>query len=353
MSSASIDQFIAALPKVELHVHLEGSMQPPLLLALAEKHAVAGFSRSLREIREWYEYRDFPHFLDVYRRAVEVLRDEEDFAALAFDTARNLAAQNVRYAEVHFSLSDHLLRDIPAPVVFAGIEHGRKRAERESGIRIRWIPDFAGDYGAEAGERTLDAVLAHGPQTVLGFGVGGLEVERDQFREVFARARAAGLHSLPHAGETRGPDRVWSAIRALGAERIGHGIGSVADAELIAHLRDTQLPVDVSPTSNLRTGAVRALTQESSGAPWQSRGTEHPLPWMLEEGLLVTLNSDDPPMFGTDLNGEYRAAHRMGLDRAALTRLARNGVRASFLPERDKTALLAEIDAVDPRQSQR
>jgi aminodeoxyfutalosine deaminase len=333
VSSAPIESFIAALPKVELHVHLEGSMQPALLLELAEKYSVTTLPHSLEEVRRWYEFRDFPHFLDVYRQAVDLLRDEEDFAALALDTARVLAAQNVRYAEMNFSLSDHLLRGIPPQEVFAGIEHGRRRAEREHGIRIRWVPDFAGDFGPEVGQRTLDATLAHGPQTVLGFSVGGLEVERDQFREVFGRARAAGLRSLPHAGETHGPDRVWSAIRALGAERIGHGIGSMADADLVAHLRDTQLPVDVSPTSNLRTNSVDSLE-------------EHPLPRMLDEGLFVTLNSDDPPMFDTDLTNEYRTAHRMGLDRDALAQLARNGVRASFLPDRDKTALLAEIDAV-------
>ena len=284
-------------------------------------------------MRGWYEFRDFPHFLDVYRQAVDLLRDEADFAALALDTGRALAAQNVRYAEMNFSLSDHLLRGIPPQVVFAGIEHGRRQAEREHGIRIRWVPDFAGDYGIEVGQDTLDATLQHGPQTVLGFSVGGLEVERDQFREVFDRARAAGLRSLPHAGETHGPDRVWSAIRALGAERIGHGIGSMSDAALVAHLRDTGIPVDVSPTSNARTNSVPSLE-------------EHPLPRMLDEGLFVTLNSDDPPMFGTDLTNEYRTAHRMGLDQAALAQLARNGVQASFLPATEKAALLAEIDAL-------
>lgn len=328
------DAFIAGLPKVELHVHLEGSLLPETLLTLARKHRLDSIPRTVEAIEAWYAFTDFPHFIQVYVKALEGLRDEEDFALLAAVTGRALAAQNVRYAEVHVSLQSHLVRGIPAEVVFAGIEAGRLEAERETGIRLRWIPDFAGQFGAEAGELTLDAVLAHGPSSVVGFGVGGIEVERDPFEAVFDRARAAGLKSLPHAGEVEGPDRVWSAIRALKAERIGHGIRSMDDPELVAYLRDTQLPLDVSPTSNLRTAAV-------------ARPEDHPLPRMIAEGLMVTLNSDDPPMFGTTLLGEYRFARDLGLPTGTLVDLARNGVRASYLEAAEKAALLAEIDAYE------
>lgn len=329
---SSLEDFITALPKVELHVHLEGSMQPATLLALANKHRISDLQRSLSEIRSWYTFRDFAHFLEVYRHAVDVLRDEEDFALLAAETIRTLARQNVRYAEVNFSLSDHLKRGIPAEVVFAGLEQGRKQVETEHDITIRWVPDFAGDYGIESGNATLDATLTHGPASVLGFSIGGLEVDRDPFAELFTRARAHGLRSLPHAGETEGPERVWSAIHALGADRIGHGIASMHDPALVDHLREQQLPLDVSPTSNLCTRSVTSIQ-------------DHPLPRMLAEGLLVTLNSDDPPMFGTDLTGEYRTAAAMGLAPTALAQLARNGVHASFAEPAHKTALIAEIDA--------
>jgi aminodeoxyfutalosine deaminase len=331
-TAPSFEDFLTALPKVELHVHLEGSMQPATLLSLADKHRISDLQRSLAEIRSWYEFRDFGHFLEVYRSAVRVLCDEDDFALLAAETIRALARQNVRHAEVNFSLCDHLERGIPAEVVFAGLERGRAQGEAEHDITIRWVPDFPGDFGLASGEATLDAVLAHGPASVLGFSIGGLEVDRDPFADLFGRARAAGLRSLPHAGETEGPERVWSAIHALGADRIGHGIGSMSDPALVDYLREQQLPLDVSPTSNLRTRSVSSLQQ-------------HPLPRMLEAGLLVTLNSDDPPMFGTDLIGEYRTAAAMGLDPAALVQLARNGVRASFAEPARKTALLAEIDA--------
>lgn len=330
---SSIDRLIAALPKVELHVHLEGSMGPGTLLRLARRHGLDDLLAVLDDPDEWYRFRDFPHFIEVYLQALRVLVDEEDFATMTYDVAANLALQNVRYAEVHVSLYNHLERNIAAEVVFAGIEAGRRRAETEHGIVLRWIPDFAGHMGVTAGEQSLDATLRHGPPSVIAFGVGGIEVEREPFGDLFARAVAAGLHSVPHAGETHGPDRVWAAVRDLRAERIGHGIGAMGDSRLVEHLAEHRIPVDVSPTSNVRTNAVTAIE-------------EHPLPRMIEAGLLVTLNSDDPPMFGTDLTHEYAAAHRMGLDGAALAGLARNGVQAAFLGAARRQALCREIDDV-------
>lgn len=169
---------------------------------------------------------------------------------------------------------------------------------------------------------------------MVGLSIGGIEVERDPFRDVFARARAAGLRSFPHAGETEGPDRVWSAVQTLRADRVGHGIRAMGDRTLVDRLREAQLPLDVSPTSNLRTGAVGSLS-------------EHPLPRMLEAGLLVTLNSDDPPMFDTDLLNEYCTAYRAGLPASTLVRLARNGIHASFADAPTKTRLLHEIDRTE------
>ncbi|MFC4565127.1 adenosine deaminase [Nocardiopsis mangrovi] len=333
LTAPAIEAFIRDLPKVELHVHLEGSMQPATLLELARKHRVERIPTTIEGIRDWYAFSDFPHFIDVYLTSVEALRDEEDFALLAADVAARLAAQNVRYAEVHVSLYGHMMRGVPAAVVFAGIEHARVEAERTHGIRLRWIPDFPGDYGAGAGEETLDAVLAHRPDGVIGFGVGGIEVPRAPFADLFARARAAGLRSLPHAGENGGPERVREALDLLHAERIGHGIDAMRDPALVDRLRESGVPVDVSPTSNLRTRAIEAIE-------------DHPLPRMLEAGLVVTLNTDDPPMFGTDLLNEYRTAHRLGLGAGDLALLARNGVAASFLEAPAKAALTAEIDAL-------
>lgn len=330
---AAVDAFITALPKVELHVHLEGSLQPATLLTLARKHRLDHLPTSLEAVRRWYAFRDFAHFTDVYETALQVLGDADDFARLVTETAAELAVQNVHYAEIIITPMHHLGRGVPAQEFFSGLERGRARAEREYGVRIRWIVDFAGHGDPTKGQTTLDAVLAAGAGSVIGFSVGGVEVERDQFRDVFARARAHGLHSIPHAGEAAGPDRIWAAIRALRADRIGHGIACLRDPQLVAYVREIQLPLDVCPTSNLRTGAVPELSP-------------HPLPAMLAAGLMVTLNSDDPPMFNTDLTGEYRTAYRLGLGAHDLAKLARNGVRASFLEPDPKTALLRKIEEV-------
>ncbi|GGG28269.1 aminodeoxyfutalosine deaminase [Rhodococcoides trifolii] len=311
-------EFVAALPKVELHVHLEGSMWPSTLRALVDKHGLQDFPSDEAGLREWFEFRDFPHFIEVYLKSITTLIDEDDFSRLAYDSITALATHNTRYAEMHVSLFGHLMRGVDASVVFDGIEDGRLRAERDSGVVVRWIPDFPGDFGLDAANRTLDAVLADRRDSVVAFGIGGIEVPREPFGPVFRRAIDAGLHSVPHAGETEGPDRVWSAIRDLGAERIGHGIAVMQDPALVELLREQRIPIDVSPTSNLRTRVVRTVA-------------EHPLPAMIDAGLLVTLNSDDPSMFGTDLTREYRAALEMGLDRRAVATLATNAVDASFI----------------------
>lgn len=335
-AATDIEALVRDLPKVELHVHLEGSMPAETLFDLARRHEVGDIPDTLDKLRSWYAFTDFPHFVEVYLASVRTLREEEDFALLASVVAERLAAQNVRYAEVHVSLYTHLMRGVPATVVFDGIERARRDAERDHGIRLRWIPDFPADFGLESAEATVDAVLRHAPPSVVGFGVGGVETPLEQYAGVFGRARAAGLASLPHAGEHGGPERVREALDALGAERIGHGIDSMRDKALVARLAEGQIPVDVSPTSNVCTRAV-------------DRIEEHPLPSMLDAGLLVTLNSDDPTMFGTDLTHEYRTAHRLGVGADGLVRLAANGVHASYLGAAHRRALLTEIAGVAAR----
>lgn len=333
------EEFVDRLPKVELHVHLEGSMRPSTLLALARRHGVADLPTDLDGLHAFYAFRDFDHFIEVYLAAVQVLRDEADFALLARETALGLAAQNVRYAEITFTPYLHVQRGIDPAVVFAGVEAGRKDAERETGIQVRWITDIPGLPGADnrtAGERTVEMALAYGGDGVIALGLGGPEVgvPRTQFTEAFTVARDAGLHCIPHAGETTGPRTVWDALEHLHAERIGHGTNALADPALVDHLRRHQVPLEVCPTSNLCTGAV-------SGYP------EHPLPTMIERGLAVSLNSDDPPMFNTTLRAEYLHALRdLGLTRPQVARLAAAAVEHSFMPEPGRSRLRTEIGAV-------
>jgi aminodeoxyfutalosine deaminase len=332
----SDEDFVDALPKVELHVHLEGSMLPGTVLALARRHQVDDIPTSEAELARWYAFTNFDHFLRVYRTAVQVLRDEDDFALLARETALSLAAQNVRYAEMYFTPFIHTRRGVPIEDVFAGINRGRLEAAAATGVEIRWIPDIPGglpdvDILAVA-DLTVEYATQHGGDSVLGLGVGGAEVgvPRPQFAKAFAAARAAGLRSVPHAGETTGPQTIWDSIEYLGADRIGHGIRCLDDAVLVDRLRTDRIPLDVSPTSNLRTGVV---------ADYAS----HPLPTLIAEGIPVTLNSDDPPMFGTTLRDEYLHALRdLGLSRVSVAELAAAAVRHSFLPEDRKDALIAE-----------
>ena len=211
----------------------------------------------------------------------------------------------------------------------------RKSAEAELGVVLRWCFDIPGEAGLAAAEETARIATEIQPEGLVSFGLGGPEagVPRPPFKPYFDRARAIGLHSVPHAGETTGPQTVWDALTHLGAERIGHGINAVLDARLLDHLGEHRIPLEVCPTSNIATKAVADLEQ-------------HPIKEMAAAGLLLTVNSDDPPMFGTDLNTEYAVAARLlGLDEAGVAALAKNAVEASFMEETAKAALTAEIDS--------
>ncbi|TDE32897.1 adenosine deaminase [Actinomadura sp. 6K520] len=333
-----MEAFIDALPKVELHVHLVGSASVPTVLELARRHPDGPVPVDERELRAFYEFRDFPHFAEVYEAVSSLVRTPEDVATLVLGTARDLAAQNARYVELTVTPYTHQRAGMPMPAITDALDHAVREARDRHGIRVAYIFDIPGEFGAEGARGTADHALGHPPEALVGFGIGGVEQcrppHRDAFRDAFAAARAAGLRSVPHAGEMTGPETIWEAIEGLGAERIGHGVSCLEDPRLVAHLRETQLPLEVCPTSNLRTGQVADLAS-------------HPLPRMLDAGLFVTLNSDDPPMFDTTLTGEYRvAAEVFGLDRPALASLARNAVHASSLDEEGRQAILTDIDAL-------
>ncbi|MBG0832878.1 adenosine deaminase [Planomonospora sp. ID67723] len=327
--------FIDALPKVELHVHLVGSASLPTVLELSRRHPGSRVPTTEEELRAFYVFRDFEDFARVYQAVNALVREPEDVATLVVGLARDLAGQNGRYAEVTVTPYAHHVVGMPMRAVTEALDLAARRSLDEHGVRIGYIFDIPGEYGAEAARITLDHALQEPPQALVAFGLAGIEQERvrhrDAFRDAFRAATAAGLHSVPHAGEMTGPETVWEVVEHLGAERIGHGISCLDDPRLVAHLREAQIPLDVCPTSNVRTGQVAHIK-------------DHPLPRLLDEGLFVTVNSDDPPMFATTLTDEYRvAADVFGLDRAALAALARNAVTASYLDPAAKQALLAEI----------
>lgn len=331
-----LSTFIAGLPKVELHVHHVGSASPRIVAELAARHeGRSPVPADPEALAEYFAFRDFAHFVEIYLSVVDLIRDQEDVWLLTHEVARELARQQVRYAELTVTPYSHVHRGIPAPAFCEAIEDARNRAAADFGIELRWCFDIPGEAGLPAAEETLRISLDERPDGLISFGLGGPEVgvPRPQFKPYFDQARAAGLRSVPHAGETTGARTVWDALRDLGAERLGHGISAVEDPELLAYLAERQLALEVCPTSNVRTRAV-------------ARIEEHPLPRLVEAGLLVTINSDDPPMFGTTLNDEYAVAARLlDLGPPGVAALADNAVTASFLAPASKQRIAGEIGA--------
>jgi aminodeoxyfutalosine deaminase len=335
-----LSEFIAGLPKAEIHVHHVGSASPRIVAELAARHP-GTVPSDPEELREFYTFRDFAHFIEVYLAVVDLVRDPEDVRLLTYEVARDMAAQNIRYAELTLTPYTSVLAGVPIDAYVEAVEDARVAAERDLNVKLRWVFDIPGEFGLPAAEETVGYALEHAPETLIGFGLGGPEigVDRPQFKPVFDRARAAGLHSVPHAGETTGPQTVWDALRDLGAERIGHGTSSVRDERLVAHLVEHQVPLEVCPTSNIATRAVERLE-------------DHPIKQMYDAGVLVTVNSDDPPMFNTTLNHEYEiAADLLGLDEDGVRDLAKAAVDVAFLDDAEKAALRADIDSYAPGQS--
>jgi aminodeoxyfutalosine deaminase len=334
--------FVAGLPKAELHVHHVGSASPATVAELASRHPDTRVPTDPDALAEFFTFTDFAHFIELYLATVDLLRTPDDIRTLTYEVARDLAAQQVRYAELTMTPHTSVVRGIAIEAYTEAIEDARLAAEREHGVVLRWIYDIPGEAGVPAADDTLSFALDHGPEALVGFGLGGPEqgVPRARFTSHFERARAAGLRSVPHAGESTGPESVWDALRRLGAERIGHGTSSVQDPALLLHLAEHDIPLEVCPTSNVATRVVDHLD-------------EHPLPRMVDAGVTVTINSDDPPMFGTTLNREYEiAAGLLGLDRAGVADLALAAVRASFAPDDVRRRLEDEVRAYAAAASQ-
>ena len=331
--SADRTAFVAGLPKAELHVHHVGSASPRIVAELAARHP-GTVPSDPEALRAFFDFRDFAHFIEVYLAVVDLVRTPEDVRTLTYEVARDMRDQQVRYAELTCTPWTSVAAGVPIGAYTEAIEDARVAAERDLGVVLRFVYDIPGESGLPAADDTIGFALRHRPEGLVGFGLGGPEVGvgRAQFEPHFAAARAVGLHSVPHAGETTGPETVWDAVRLLGAERIGHGTSAAQDPALLAHLAEHRIALEVCPSSNVATRAVPSLA-------------EHPLAVFREAGVRVTIASDDPPMFGTTLNREYEiAADLLDLDRAGLAELAREGVRLSFAPDDVAARLLAEID---------
>jgi adenosine deaminase len=321
---------LVSLPKIHLHVHLEGSMRPSTVVELAERYGV-DLPGGLGEGR--YEFRDFTHFITEWVAGLRCLQRPEDVRRIAYEFCQDQAADGVRYAEVSFSLPEHAARtgdwDSPILAVLEGFGDGR----RDFGIECRPYVDLVRGVGMGLSRTAMESAVRHRDEGVFGIGLGGDERHpAREYAHLFRHAVDHGLHSIPHAGETAGPESVRSALDDLRADRIGHGIRSLEDAGLVERLRVERIPLDVSLTSNVMTRVVPSIEA-------------HPLRAMLDAGLLVTLNADDPSMFHAPLSGEFALARRaFGMDDAALAGMVRSAIDASFAQDEAKARLRREVD---------
>lgn len=329
----SLEQFIYLMPKVELHVHLEGSIRPATLLALAQRNGVALPADSVEGLEAWYQFSDFAHFIDVYFAICNCLRTPQDFELITAEFLRGQEAQNIRHSEVVFTPYTHH-EHVSLDEQLAAINRARVWAREELDVTMGLVPDISRnvrpvDHSLEIANWAME----NSENGVIGLGLGGPEIDNppELFAEAFDLAYETGLTSLPHAGETEGPASIWGALDALHAVRIGHGVRCLEDPALVRELRARQIPLDVCPSSNVCLGVVPSLE-------------EHPLPRLLDEGLFVTINSDDPPMFNTTLTDEYlRICETFNFDLAQVKALVLNGVRASLLTDAERKRLQAEF----------
>ncbi|MGI8994834.1 MAG: adenosine deaminase family protein, partial [Nocardioidaceae bacterium] len=254
-------EWIAALPKAELHVHHVGSASPRIVAELADRHGDTPVPKDQAAVADYFQFSDFAHFVTVYLSVVDLVRTPDDVRMLTYEIARDMTTQSVRYAELTCTPYTSLVAGVAPEAFCEAIEAARVAAERDFGVVLRWCFDIPGEFGIPAADETVRIATVLKPEGLVSFGLGGPEigVPRPQFKPHFDRARAAGLRCVPHAGETTGPQTVWDALRLLGAERIGHGTSSVQDPELLAYLAEHRIPLEVCPTSNVATGAVPSL----------------------------------------------------------------------------------------------
>lgn len=314
MTALTFPDRILSLPKAELHLHLEGSIRPAIVAALTARH---GVPISEEEVRRRYSYTDFLGFLAAFKWVTSFLRDPQDYALITQDLAEQLLEQNVIYAEVTLSVGVMLRRGQQPEKIFEAILRAAEPFESR-GLKLFWIFDAVRQFGADAAQQVVNAARNAASNKIVAFGIGGdeLSIPTADFRRVYNSASSIGLHRLIHAGEIGGPEKIREAVELLAVERIGHGIAAIHDPALMDLLTDRRIPLEICPGSNLLTGALsRQLANEN--APIES----HPLPRLLRHGIPITLSTDDPTMFHTDLATEYKNAHRMGLSESELISL--------------------------------
>ena len=323
------ERLIRALPKVEQHVHIIGSIRPETLLWLVEEGDAEKPFDTAEHVSRFFQYRDFPHFVAIYSIVVGCITHEEQFERIAYEMLEQDAHCNVRYVEASFSAPDHVLRGLDYGKMLDVINRGISHARMDFGIECNIRVDLVRNYGLEMGMEVLDWIESKN-NNIVSIDLGGSE-ERfptKPYKHAYQRARNMGLHLVAHAGEAAGAESIWQAVNELGVEHIGHGVTAINEPKLLKHLKKRSIAIEACPTSNVRTRVVRTLKN-------------HPIKVFHDLGLTVTVNTDDPSMFGTDMNREYLQLHRqLGFSLSELFKLSLNAVNSSFLPEGSKYRML-------------
>jgi aminodeoxyfutalosine deaminase len=334
------DSRLARLPKAELHLHLEGCLTPALLVQLAARH---GEKLEREQVAERYDTGTFPEFLELFKWATSYLRRPDDYARLTTHALQELRQQNCRYAEITLSVGVMLLRNQDVEANFAAILDSAEKHGSAGNTKVRWIFDAVRQFGPDKAMEVARAAVRVKSHGVVAFGLGGDEesLPAADFRRVYEYAAAENLHRVAHAGEMAGPQSIRDAIEILGAERIGHGLAAVRDQELMDLLIERQIPLEICPVSNVRTGALAKLVGEKS-----PRLEHHPLREFVSRGVPVTLATDDPAIFHTTLNETYAlAGTQIGLRNAQLVAIAEAGFQHAFLPAAEKHAFIDHFRA--------
>ena len=322
--------FLSTLPKAELHLHLEGSIAPSTLHDLQLGH---GVKATLAEVEKLYQYDDFVGFLMAFKAITEQLRTPEDYELITHRLMERLKAENVLHAEVYVSVGVCLWREQEFAPIFEALERGRRRGERDFGVSLLWIFDAIRHFGADRAQEVAELAVRYRDRNVVGFGIGGDERKGppELFRDVYAYCADHGLHLTAHAGESAGPESIWGALN-LRAERIGHGLTASQDTDLVHELSERQIPVEICLTSNLKTGVCSDIAQ-------------HPVRNYFDQGIMITVNTDDPALFRTTLAREYQLLQEhFAFTEEQLREVARNSFEASFLPAEKKLEFLNLLD---------
>ncbi len=333
----SIESFITRMPKVELHVHLEGSVKPETLIKLASKYKIDLPANNLDELNAWYTFKDFEHFIEVYSTISNCFRHVDDIELITREFLIGQAEQNIRYSEVTFTpYSQYVNSGLGFHKQMDAVGRARIWAQKELGVQMAVIVDIPRQVSTQEGELMADWVIErYGDGMLIAMGLGGPEKGNPptKFKTAFDKVRKKGIPCILHAGETQGPESVWEAIVVADSQRIGHGVRAIEDSALITHLRDKQTPLEVCPTSNICLKVYPSIA-------------EHSLPLLLKEGLYLTINSDDPPMFNTTLTNEFIQLEKyFGWDADLIEKLTLNALRASLLTDGQKQEMLGTFQS--------